>query len=84
MPSTNWNSSLLADAVYHPDSEELELVFHSGAIYRYRAVPRQIYQDLLHAESKGIYFNSMLRNRFPYVKVNSANSASIAPRTAPH
>jgi lysyl-tRNA synthetase class 2 len=82
MPSTKWTSSLLADAVFHPDSQELELIFHSGAIYRYRAVPNQIYQDLLHAESKGTYFNSILRNRFPFVKVNSANSASTGLRTA--
>ncbi len=77
MQLTDWNSRLLKTAAYQSELAVLELVFRSGEVYHYFGVPAEIYQELRWAESKGGYFNSHLRNRFPYSKVHSGG----APRT---
>jgi hypothetical protein len=66
------NSSLLKAAAYHDKSAVLELEFHSGAVYRYFAVPAQTYRQLLRAESKGRYFNSHIRDHFNFTKLHAA------------
>jgi hypothetical protein len=57
------DSSLLASARYSEEAT-LDIEFHSGATYRYFAVPRSIFDSLLSAESKGAFFNRHIRNRF--------------------
>jgi len=58
-------SSVLAHAAYNYSSATLRLEFCSGAIYQFFHVPRQTYEDLLDAESKGVYYNREIRNAFP-------------------
>jgi hypothetical protein len=62
-------SKLLAAVVYVPPRHILYLRFHSGEIYRYFTFPADQYQELLDAESKGRYFITHIRNRFPYQKL---------------
>ena len=61
---TTVESSVLSSIGYSLDTT-LDLEFRSGAIYRYFAVPSAVFQGLIAAESKGIYFNRSIRNRFP-------------------
>jgi hypothetical protein len=61
-------SSLLTAVAYSTDAI-LELQFHRGAIYRYFAVPPEVFHGLLSADSKGLYFNRYVRNRFRYQRV---------------
>jgi hypothetical protein len=61
-------SSVIGSVAYTSDAT-LELTFHSGAIYRYFAVPPTIVQGLLAAPSKGAYFNHHIRNRFPHQRL---------------
>ena len=61
-------SSMLASVAYSIDAP-LDLEFHSGATYRYFAVPQAVFQGLIAAESKGAYFNRNLRSRFPYQRL---------------
>jgi hypothetical protein len=61
-------SSVLASMTYSLGAT-LDLVFRSGAIYRYFAVPRPVVDGLIAAESKGAYFNTHLRNRFHYQRL---------------
>jgi hypothetical protein len=61
-------SSLLSSIRYSIDAT-LELEFHSGAIYRYFAVPQAVFEGLVAAESKGAYFNRSVRSRFPYQRL---------------
>ena len=61
-------SSLLAGVAYTTD-QTLLLWFLSGALYRYFAVPPAVFQALLTAPSKGVYFNRNIRNRFPYQRL---------------
>jgi lysyl-tRNA synthetase class 2 len=51
-------------------ARELEVEFRSGEIYRYGGVPPHSYSDLLAAPSKGGYFNSSIRNRFPFKELS--------------
>ena len=63
-------STSLNAATFQEQRGYLELEFGSGAIYRYRDVPAQVYDELLRAESKGRYFNQHIRNRFRYAKID--------------
>lgn len=38
---------------YDQDQTILQLEFRDGAVYQYFQVPRQTYQDILQADSKG-------------------------------
>ncbi len=60
-----FDSSLLA-AMTYSDHASLDLVFKSGAVYRYFAVPARIVEGLRAAPSPGAYFHSQIRNRFRY------------------
>lgn len=57
-------SSLLASIGYSIHAT-LDLEFRSGRLYRYFLVPHAVFEELVAAESKGVYFNLHIRNRFP-------------------
>ena len=59
-------SSVLAATEYFPELQALDIVFNSGEAYRYLKVPMSLYQDLLEADSKGIFFNAHVRNQFSF------------------
>ena len=59
-------SKLLAAVAYVAPRRILYLRFHSGEVYRYFTFPAEQYQEFLDADSKGRYFLSLIRNRFPY------------------
>jgi hypothetical protein len=61
-------SSLLASAGSSPHAV-LEVELRSGAIYRYFTVPRSVFDELMAAPSKGIYFNDRVKTRFPCQRV---------------
>lgn len=62
-------SSLLSSVGYSTD-ETLELEFRGGPVYRYFAVAQTVFDGLIAAESKGIYFNRNIRNRFRYQRLD--------------
>jgi hypothetical protein len=68
------HSSWLAAADYQDATAVLELEFCTGTVYRYAAVPREIFQALQQAESAGRYFNTQIRNRFAGVQRQVAGS----------
>ena len=59
-------SKLLAAVAYVAPRRILYLRFHSAEVYRYFTFPAEQYQEFLDADSKGRYFLSLIRNRFPY------------------
>ncbi|MFF1572399.1 KTSC domain-containing protein [Leifsonia sp. NPDC058292] len=63
-------SSVLASAAYDPERRILELEFTSGDLYRYWIVPARVWNELLDADSKGQYFASHIRDRFPTERVD--------------
>lgn len=63
------DSKLLVAAAYVAARRSLYLRFKSGEVYRYFTFPADQYQAFLDAESRGRYFLSHIRNRFPYQKL---------------
>lgn len=60
---------LLATAAYDAPRRQLYLRFKSGEIYRYFTFPAEQYQEFLNADSRGQFFLSQIRNRFPYERL---------------
>lgn len=67
-------STTLGSAGHDNQAAVLELQFRNGAVYQYSLVPRQVYRDLLRAESKGRYFNQSIRGRYPYRRIQATAS----------
>jgi hypothetical protein len=59
-------SSVIASVKYDTASADLDVRFVSGRTYRYSGVPSAIYEALINAESKGAFFNSQIRDHFPF------------------
>jgi hypothetical protein len=62
-------SSELRSVGHDEESLVLEVEFHSGGVYRYFGVPRDLYLNLMAAESKGRFFNEWIRERHYYQRV---------------
>ena len=69
MRVTTVESTALAMVSYNEHRELLQLEFRSRAIYQYFGVPAAVHEGLLHASSKGSYFNQVIRGRFPFCLV---------------
>ncbi len=51
---------------YDELSRGLVVTFTSGETYRYKDVPRQVYQAFIAAVSHGRYFHEHIRDRYPF------------------
>jgi hypothetical protein len=47
----------------------LTVAFNNGTVYRYAKVPKAIYIEWLAAESKGRYFNSNIKHKYAYRRI---------------
>ena len=63
------DSSSIASLGYDPGRRLLEVEFHGGAVYVYRAVPSHVRAELMSAESLGRAFNELVRDRYAYLRV---------------
>ncbi len=63
------SSRNLCSVGYDPDSQILEIEFSHGGVYQYPGVPQAEYEGLMNAGSKGQYFHSNIKNRYPYSKL---------------
>lgn len=61
MPST-----VIRRFAYAPGSRELTIEFVTGRRYVYSAVPQHEVEAMRSAFSKGIFFNSRIRDRYDY------------------
>ena len=59
-------SSALTDARYDAQTRDLDVWFVSGRRYRYFNVPPQVYESLIRADSKGMFFNANIRDKYVY------------------
>jgi succinate dehydrogenase hydrophobic anchor subunit len=62
-------SSVIAHMSYDAVTQVLSVVFVSGSIYHYLAVPEQEYQAMNAAFSKGIYFNNHIKRKYRFRKI---------------
>ncbi len=64
-------SSLIRSVGYDLDSSILEVEFvGDNRVYAYYDVPLSVYNELLEAESKGIYFNEYIRDMYASSQVD--------------
>ena len=77
-------STTLATVGYDENRKRLQLEFCSRAVYLYFGVPAGVFEALLDAPSKGLYFNGAIRGRYPYRQILGSNptlpSAEVAAR----
>ena len=57
-------SRALKSVGYDADGRLLELEFSSGSLYQYFDVPEFTYRALMHAKSKGRFFQKSIDRRF--------------------
>jgi hypothetical protein len=69
-------SSALANVAYDNECATFRVEFRDGTVYQYLGVPRDNYENLLRADSKGAYFNHHIRSRFPHTILRAAVTAS--------
>jgi hypothetical protein len=62
-------SSVIRRFVYDHDARQLWVEFTTGRRYVYSEVPHEVADAFRSAFSKGIYFNSRIRDNFPYREV---------------
>lgn len=62
-------SSNLASVGYDAENEILEVEFNHGGVYQYFDVPEQVYEELMNADSHGVYFSANIRNDYEYQKL---------------
>ena len=68
MNRTKVDSTTLLSIGYEPDSELLELEFASGDVYNYHGVQGYLYMGLMDSNSKDVYFNKYIRDKYEVEK----------------
>ena len=63
-------SSVIRAFTYDASRHELLIAFQSGRRYVYQEVPEGTYTAMRAAFAKGEFFNSEIRGRFRYVRVD--------------
>lgn len=75
-PWVQFISSVLLKARYDNETRKLEVLFREGrkegwVTYSYEDVSELLYEDLLAADSPGLFFNRYIRGRYPFQKLES-------------
>ena len=70
IPMQHVDSSNIEAVGYDEDSSLLVIEFKSGAVYEYEAVPKEVYEELMDAESVGKTFNRLVKTAYAFNKVS--------------
>ncbi len=62
-------SSNLSRVRHDENSNTLEIEFIGGNVYQYFDVPKNVFNELLAAGSKGKFFHSQIKGHFRYARV---------------
>lgn len=62
-------SSVISRFVYDEMEGDLWVEFTTGRRYVYSGVPQEVADAFRGAFAKGVYFNSRIRDRFPYREI---------------
>jgi hypothetical protein len=64
MPST-----VVAHSHYDEVTATLRITYVSGAVYDYKDVPKQVYDDMKSSGSKGIFLNLHIKGHYAFEQV---------------
>ena len=67
------DSTTLRAVGYDAERQLLQIEFQNRSIYQYFEVPPTVYEELMEAQSKGAYFNRIIRPRFDHSRVKAAS-----------
>jgi KTSC domain len=70
--SANGSSTAIEAIDYDLATRQLRVTFPGGNTYKYYDVPRGVYQGFLDAESKGLFFNAYIRDRYDFALATAA------------
>lgn len=62
-------SSVVAAIRYDVTSSTLRVVYVSGAVYDYKKVPEEVYNEMKKAFSKGEFLNKEIKPNFDFEKI---------------
>lgn len=62
-------SSNICSIGYDEGSQTLEVEFTNGSVYQFYNVGQFVYEQLMQSPSKGIFFNSQIKNSYPFSRV---------------
>ena len=71
-------SSVIRRFAYCPDSSQLWVEFTTGRRYVYSDVPSEVADTFRSAFAKGVYFNTRIRDRYPYREVSHEDNQQQA------
>ena len=63
-------SRMILGVRYHEQTQEMDVVFQAGGTYRYKRVPRSVYEGLLNAESHGQYMHKTVMGKYDYERLD--------------
>jgi hypothetical protein len=58
------SSSVIESVAHDPQTEKMEVKFHTGALYRYHSVPEEDHAEFVNAKSVGVHFNNFVRGEY--------------------
>lgn len=61
-------SSNIQAVGYDQEKKQLHVQFNGGAVYIYAEVPKEVFDELMAAESKGKFINSQIKGKFAATK----------------
>ena len=65
----NVSSTNLSRIRYDDSKNILEIEFEGGRVYQFFDVPKQVFEGLLNAESKGKFFREQIKGHYRYARV---------------
>jgi len=77
-------STNVASIGYSRHLHALEIEFTRGAIYRFLAVPRDVYAGLMASNSKGRFINKNIRGKYRFLRVQPTKSRKVRPSSTTH
>ena len=72
MKRVTLESSVIAEVGYDAAVAVMEIVFTTGELYRYFAVPPSVHRALVGARSAGEFFSQRVRDVYPFEHVGLA------------
>ena len=61
-------SSAITSMGYDERNRVLEIEYKNGTVYRYREVPRSVWDELKRSDSLGAYVNANIRDKYDFLE----------------